>query len=194
MACCEEARIESKAPISLGRGSSRVRVKALGNWGWRASAKKSAEWIRSVSYGDSDRIIQSQLAAQLLAQHGKTLDYLLGCTGCAPAAVLPAREAGLNGKLRIVAFDLTREIAGLVRAGDIVAAADTKGVSQARVAIGSAVNYLEGRMQKVPHTILVKLGLVDASNLAAYPFDTSTAPEGFKPNLSYIPPSLRKSF
>lgn len=150
--------------------------------------------IVDVRYGDSDRIIQSQLAAQLLAQHGKTLDYLLGCTGCAPAAVLPAREAGLNGKLRIVAFDLTREIAGLVRIGDIVAAADTKGVSQARVAIGSAVNYLEGRMQKVPHTILVKLGLVDASNLASYPFDTSTAPEGFKPNLSYIPPNLRKSF
>jgi protein TorT len=150
--------------------------------------------IVDVRYGDSDRIIQSQLAAQLLAQHGKTLDYLLGCTGCAPAAVLPVREAGLSGKLRIVAYDLTREIAGLVRTGDIVAAVDTKGVSQARVAIGSAVNYLEGRIPKVPHTILVKLGLVDASNLAAYPFDTSTAPDGFKPNLSYIPPNLRKSF
>ena len=31
MTCCEDARIESKAPISLGRGSLLVRVKAFGN-------------------------------------------------------------------------------------------------------------------------------------------------------------------
>jgi len=49
MTCCEDARIESKAPISLGKGSLLVRVKALGNSGWRASAKKSAELMRSVS-------------------------------------------------------------------------------------------------------------------------------------------------
>ena len=143
--------------------------------------------IVDIRYGDSDRIVQSQLAAQLFAQHGRKLDYLLGCTGCAPAAVLPAREAGLNDRLRIVAYDLTREIVGLVRRGDIVAAVDTKGVSQARVAIGAAVDYLEGRIQRVPHTILIKLGLLDSSNLASYPLDTSTAPEGFRPILSYAP-------
>lgn len=148
--------------------------------------------IVDVQYGDSDRIIQSQLAAQILAKHGQRLDYLLGCTGCAPAAVLPAREAGLSGKLRIVAYDLTREIAGLVRTGAIAAAADTKGVSQARVAIGAAVNFLEGRFQRKPHTILIKIGLLDAGNLASYPFDTSTAPEEFKPELSYVPPGARR--
>ena len=42
--------MESKAPISLGRGSLLVRVKALGNAGWRASAKNSAELTRSVSW------------------------------------------------------------------------------------------------------------------------------------------------
>lgn len=143
--------------------------------------------IVDVQYGDSDRIVQSQLAAQMLAQHGKTLDYLLGCTGCAPAAVLPAREAGLAGKLKIVAFDLTREIVGLIRSGAIAAAADTKGVSQARVAINAAVNFLEGRTRALPHTILVKLGLLDSSNLASYKLDTSTAPEGFVPVRSYAP-------
>jgi hypothetical protein len=50
MTCCEDARIESKAPISLGKGSLPVRVKALGNSGWRASAKNSAELTRSVSW------------------------------------------------------------------------------------------------------------------------------------------------
>ncbi len=143
--------------------------------------------IVAIKYGDSDRVGQSQLAAQLLAQHGKKLDYILGCSGCAPAARLPLKEAGLNEKIRIVAYDLTREIADLIRNGDIFAAADTKGVSQARVAVDSAVNFLEGRTRELPHTILIKLGLVDRSNYAAYPFGTSTAPAGYMPVLSYTP-------
>lgn len=143
--------------------------------------------IVDIRYGDSDRIEQSQLAAQLLAQHGRTLDYILGCTGCAPAARLPIQEAGLSGKIRVVAYDLTGEIASLIRKKEIFAAADTKGVSQARVATHAAVNFLEGRTKTPPHTILVKLGLVDQRNFGTYKFDTSIAPEGYTPILSYDP-------
>lgn len=158
--------------------------------GTREAARKAPIKVNivDVRYGDSDRIVQSQLAAQIFEKHGKTLDYLLGCTGCAPAAVLPAREARLSNRLRIVAYDLTREIGSLVRMGAIAAAGDTKGVSQARVAIGTVVNFLEGRTAPLPHTILVKLGLLDRGNIAGYPFDTSTAPEGFTAILSYEPP------
>lgn len=157
--------------------------------GTREAARKAAIKVNIVDimYGDSDRIVQSQLAAQLLAEHGKNLDYILGCTGCAPAAILPVREAGLNGKVRIVAYDLTREIAGLIHTGEIFASADTKGVSQARLVINAAVNFLEGRSRELPHTILVKLGLVDQSSHATYRFDASIAPEGYVPLLSYSP-------
>jgi len=143
--------------------------------------------IVDIRYGDSDRIEQSQLAAQLLARHGSQLDYILGCTGCAPAARLPLQEAGLSGKIRVVAYDLTREIAGLIRDGQIYAAADTKGVSQARVVTNAAVNYLEGRSKSLPHTILIKLGLVDRQSIATYKLDTSIAPDGYVPILSYDP-------
>lgn len=143
--------------------------------------------IVDIKYGDSDRIVQSELAAQMFAAHGKTLDYVLGCTGCAPAALLPMHEAGLDGKIRVVAYDLTREIVGLISKGAIVAAADTKGVSQARVTINAAVDFLEGRTRELPHTILIKLGLIDRSNFADYKFDTSTAPDGYSPILSYSP-------
>lgn len=147
--------------------------------------------IVDIRYGDSDRIEQSLLAAQLLARHGSKLDYIIGCTGCAPAARLPIQEAGLSGKVRVVAYDLTREIAGLIRNKEISAAADTKGVSQARVATNAAVNFLEGRSKTLPHTILVKLGLVDQSSLASYKLDTSIAPEGYAPILSYDPSDKR---
>jgi hypothetical protein len=51
MTCCEDARIESKAPISFGSGSFLLlRVKALGNSRWRASAKNSGELMCSVSW------------------------------------------------------------------------------------------------------------------------------------------------
>ena len=99
--------------------------------------------ILGIRYGDSDRIIQSRLASELLARYGRKIDYILGCTGCAPAARLPVSEAKLKGKIRIVAYDLTGEIAGLIREGEISAAADTKGVSQARVVTDAAVNFLE---------------------------------------------------
>jgi protein TorT len=143
--------------------------------------------IIDIRYGDSDRIGQTQLAAQMLAMHGKKLDYILGCTGCAPAAILPLKQAGLDKKIKIVSYDLTREIADLIRKGKIVAAADTKGVSQARVAIDATVNFLEGRTKDPPHAILIKLGLADQGNYATYPFDTSTAPAGYRPILSYSP-------
>ena len=143
--------------------------------------------IVAVKYGDSDLIGQSQLAAQLLGQYGKKLDYILGCTGCAPAAVLPIKMAGLKGKVRIVAYDLTREIANFIHRGDIVAAVDTKGVSQARVAIDAVVNFLEGKNEALPHTILIKLGLLDKDNFAEYAFDSSIAPKGYEPVLSYHP-------
>lgn len=143
--------------------------------------------IVDTSYGDSDLIGQSQLASALLARHGKTLDYIIGCSGCAPAAVLPVKMAGLSGKIRIVAYDLTREVAEFVRRGEIVAAADTKGVSQARVAINAVVNFLEKRALDRPHTMLIKLGMLDRSNFAGYNFDVSIAPKGYEPVLSYQP-------
>lgn len=147
--------------------------------------------VLDIQYGDSDRIVQSQLAAQVLAVHGKKLDYLLGCTGCAPAAVLPVQEAGLKGSVRIVAYDLTREIATLIRSGAISAAVDTKGVSQARVVTNAAVNFLERRTPRMPHTLLIQLGMVDQAHLASYPFDASTAPAGYAPVLSVPAPRGR---
>lgn len=143
--------------------------------------------ILDIRYGDSDAAGQRRLAAELLAKHGARLDYILGCTGCAPAALEPLRQAGLSGKIRLVAYDLTGEIAQLIRKGEIDAAADTKGVSQTRVAINAAVNLLERRGKETPHTILVELGMVDRLNFATYPFGSSIAPEGYKTVLSYDP-------
>lgn len=143
--------------------------------------------ILDIRYGDSERGLQAQLARAILARHGARLDYLLGCTGCAPAALAPLQAAGLGDKIRVVAYDLTGEIAQLIRNREIYAAADTKGVSQARVALGSAVNLLEGRAKELPHTILIKLGMVDQQNWNSYPFETSIAPDGYKVMLSYDP-------
>ena len=143
--------------------------------------------ILDVRYGDSDLNGQGKLAAQLLAKNGSRLDYIIGCTGCAPAVVPQLRSVGLAGKVRLVAYDLTDVIAQMIRNKQIDAAVDTKGVSQARVVINAAVNLLEGRSKNLPHTILVDLGVVDFDSLPKYPFDTSIAPEGYRVVLSYKP-------
>lgn len=143
--------------------------------------------IIDIRYGDSDRVIQTRQATGMLLQHGKALDYVIGCTGCAPAVIAPLKKLGLNDKIRVVAYDLTGEIAQLIHSKEIVAAADTKGVSQARVALSAAVSTLEGHLKETPHTILIKLGRVDQQNYASYPFETSIAPDGYTPELSYRP-------
>lgn len=157
--------------------------------GTREAARKAGIKVNilAVKYGDSDLIGQSLLAEQILIEHGKRLDYILGCTDCAPAAILPVKAAGLQKKIRIVAYGLTREVIGNIRRGEIVAATDVKGVSQARLVINAAVNYLEGRIGERPHTILIKLGMVDQSNYADYDYDITTAPKGYTPILSYSP-------
>lgn len=143
--------------------------------------------ILDIRYGDSDFNGQAKLAAQLLAKNGARLDYIIACTGCAPAVYPQLRKAGLDGKVRLVAFDLTDVIAQMIRKKEIDAAVDTKGVSQARVVINAAVNLLENRSKDLPHTILINLGMVDYDNLAKYPFETSIAPDGYKAILSYDP-------
>lgn len=157
--------------------------------GTRAAARTAPIKVRiiDIRYGDSDLIGQSQLAEQLVIKHGKNIDYILGCTDCAPAAILPVKMAGLNNKIRIVAYGLTREMIPHIRKGEIFAATDVKAVSQARLAINAAVNFLEGRTKKLPHTILIKLDMVDKSNYATYDYSTTTAPQGYTPVLSYHP-------
>lgn len=141
--------------------------------------------ILDIQYGDSDLIGQSRLAEQMLYKYGKKLDYLLGCTGCAPAAILPLKQAGLSHQIRIVSYGLTRELIANIKRGEIFAATDVMAVSQARVAINAAVNFLEGRIKKRPHTILVKLGMVDHDNYASYDYSITTAPRNYQPVLSY---------
>jgi len=147
--------------------------------------------IVDLKYGDSDRQVQGQLAAQMLREHGGSLDYILGCTGCAPPASARVHEARLQAHIKVVAYDLTREIAWLIRKGQIAASVDTKAVSQARVVTNAVVNYLEGRNRNPPRTVLVKLGLVDKGNFANYKLDASIAPDDFVPVFSYAPPDVK---
>jgi protein TorT len=157
--------------------------------GTRVAAQKAPIKVNIVDilYGDSDLIGQSRLAEKLLTKHGKKLDYILGCTDCAPAAVLPVKLAGMNEKIRIVAYGLTREMIAHIRKGEIYAATDVKAVSQARVVINAAVDFLEGRIRNRPHTILIKLGMVDMKNVANYDYDISTASAVYKTTLHYAP-------
>ncbi len=161
--------------------------------GTREVARKASIKVNivDIKYGDSDLIGQSQLAEQLLMQHGNRLDYILGCTDCAPAAILPVKLAGLNGKIRIISYGLTRELIKYIRSGEISAATDVKAVSQARVTINAAVNFLEGRISRKPHTILIKLGMVDRTNFKDYDYDITTAPVMYKTRLSYTPKGIK---
>ncbi len=159
--------------------------------GTNAAIKKSPIKVNllDIKYGESGPVEQAQLAEELIRTFGDKIDYLLVCNVGAFAAILPVKEAGLAGKIKIVGNDLIRESAMAIGRGEIAAASDTRGVDIVRVALNTAVNFLEGRMnrEKIPHDIILKVLVVDQANFATYPFSGSLPPAEFKPTLHYKP-------
>ena len=142
-----------------------------------------------IQYGESGPIEQAHLTEGLIKRFGEKINYLIVCNVGAFAAVLPIKEAGLLGKIKIVGNDLVRESVMAITKGEIAAASDTRGVDIVRVAMNTVVNYLEGRIKKqdIPHDIILEVLVVDQSNFAQYPFSGSLPPDGFKPTLHYKP-------
>jgi len=159
--------------------------------GTMSAIKKSPIKVNvcDIKYGESGPVEQAHLTEELIKKHGDKINYLIVCNVGAFAAVLPVKEAGLLGKIKIVGNDLVSESVKAIAKGEIAAASDTRGVDIVRVAVNSVVNYLEGRIKKseMPHDIILEVLVVDQTNFAKYPFSGSLPPENFTPILHYKP-------
>ncbi|MBF0453016.1 MAG: TMAO reductase system periplasmic protein TorT [Candidatus Magnetomorum sp.] len=142
-----------------------------------------------IKYGESGPVEQASLTEELIKKFGSQMDYLIVCNVGAFAAVLPIKEAGLLGKIKIVGNDLVRDSVLAIQRGEISAASDTRGIDIVRVAFNTVINYLEGRLNAsdIPHDIILDVLVVDQSNFDHYPFSGSLPPENFKPTLHYKP-------
>jgi len=136
-----------------------------------------------VKWGDTGKEVQMALIEDLLSLYGDELDYIVGCAPAADAAVTALANWGLADKIKIVSVYVNPMVAGRIRAGEIAASPTEKGCYQYTIAMGMAVNYLEGRIkaEDIPDIIGPIIEVITPENYDEFPMESTLAPEGWDP-------------
>ncbi len=150
---------------------------ARGDAGFKAALKGTNIEILETSYGDTGKKIQGALIEAALERHPE-VNYIVGTTVTAEAAVGIVRRKRLKGKTDILAYYFGPGVYRGLKRGAIVAAPSDLPVIQARIALDQAVRILEGKpyLKHVGPVVAV----TDKESLDDFDLSTSLAPQGFK--------------
>ncbi len=142
----------------------------------------------AVKWGDTGKEVQMALIDDLLALYGKKLDYIVGCAPAAVAAVFAVRNFKLADKVKIVSTFVNPMLAPHIKSGKIVASPTEKGVYQYTMAVGMAVNYLEGRIkaEDIPDIMGPVVDNITTENYDEFPMQSTLQPEGWKPVFNLV--------
>lgn len=152
-----------------------------GDNGFRDGLKGSAITITATARGDTGRATQSKLVAAALDQH-KNLDYIIGTTVTANAAVDLIRGKKLKEKVKVLAYYYGPGVHRGIRRGNVVAAPTDLQAVQARMSVNLAVKALEG-ISFLKH-VAPKAIVIDRKNLKKFDTSTTLPPRGFRPIFS----------
>ncbi len=152
-----------------------------GDKGFREAIKGSPLEIVASARGDTGQATQARLVETALAQN-KDLDYVVGTTVTANAAVKLLRRKGLQKKVKVLAYYYGPGVHRGIRRGNIVAAPTDLQALQARMSVDLAVRALEGEpyLKHVGPKVIV----VDRQREKAFDASTSLPPRGFRPIFS----------
>ena len=150
---------------------------ARGDQGFKAALKGTNIEILETSYGDTGKKVQGELIEAALVRHPE-VNYIVGTTVTAEAAVGIVRRKRLKGKTDILAYYFGPGVYRGLKRGAIVAAPSDLPVIQARIALDQAVRILEGKpyLKHVGPVVAV----TDKESLDDFDLSTSLAPQGFK--------------
>ena len=152
-----------------------------GDKGFRAGLKGSPIEIVASAKGDTGRSTQGKLVADALAEH-KNLDYIVGTTVTADAAVQILRQKGLGKDVKVLAYYYGPGVHRGIRRGNVVAAPTDLQSLQARMSVDLLVRALEGK-KHFKH-IAPKVFVVDRKSIKKFDASTSLPPKGFRPIFS----------
>jgi protein TorT len=152
-----------------------------GDKGFRDGIKGSSIKIVATAKGDTGRATQSKLVAAALEQH-KDLNYVIGTTVTANAAVDLIRGKNLKDKIKVLAYYYGPGVHRGIRRGSIVAAPTDLQSVQARMSVNLAVKAMEG-LPFFKH-IGPKVIVVDRKSVGKFDTSTSLPPRGFRPIFS----------
>ena len=115
-----------------------------GDKGFREAIKNSHIKIIDSAWGDTGKSEQGKLVKASLDKHSN-LDYIIGTTVSADAAVELLRRRKLNKKIKVLAYYYGPGVDRGIRRGNVIAAPTDFQAIQARIAMDLAVRALEGR-------------------------------------------------
>ena len=143
----------------------------------------------AVKWGDTGKEIQLALIEDVLTTFGDKLNYIGGDAVPAGTAVLPIKQRGLQDQIKIVSGDISVYVTPYLKTGEIAAAISTQGADQYRVAVGLAVELLNGekKMKDYPDAIGALVQKVMPENFDEFRLDAAIAPKGWRPVFNITP-------
>jgi len=155
---------------------------AAGDQGFREAVAGDLIKILHTEYGDTGIAVQGKLIESVLARDTAGLDFIVGTTVTAEAAVKALRRRDLKDNVKVLSYYYSPGVHRGIRRGDIVAAPTDCQVLQARIAVDVIVRILEKR-DYYKH-VAPRVQVVDGSNIRTWDSSTTLAPRGFRPIFS----------
>ena len=153
--------------------------------------------IVSVKWGDTGKEIQLKLIEDVLEAQmsgGEVdLDYIVGATVAAEAAVTAVRDRGLQDDVKVVSYYYSIGVHQYLSRGDIVMAPTDQVVLQSRISVEQAVRLLEGKPSftggrpefnntgRIVEHVQPVAGRVTPENVKDFDTSTTLAPKGWTP-------------
>lgn len=137
----------------------------------------------AVKWGEMAKEIQIKMIEDVLMTFGGKLDYIAGDALAAGVAIIPIREKGYRGKIKIVSVDLSDYVIPWIKTGDILAGISSQGIYQSRLAMNLLVEVLneDKSVDEFPDVIGANVQTLTIDNYDEFPMDAILAPKGFSP-------------
>jgi protein TorT len=151
--------------------------------GCKKAVEGSSVKIVATKWGDTGKETQLKLVEEVIQAQttgGKTdLDYIVGNSVTAEAAVLPVRDRKLSGQIGIIGTYYTIGNHIDLKRGAIIGGPTDQPVTQGRIAVDQAVRILE----KKPYMRHVgpALSMISKETLSKFDEGATLAPTGWKP-------------
>jgi protein TorT len=156
---------------------------AAGDKGFRTALKNTHIEIIASLKGDTGIKAQSNLIESVLDDLGDNvsdkLDYIVGTTVSAEAAVSILRKRGLSKQIKVLSYYYGPGVHKGVKRGNILAAPTDSQAIQARIAVDTMVRILDGQPFFKHAAPIVKV--IDRINQRTWDSTTTLAPRGFRP-------------
>jgi protein TorT len=136
--------------------------------------------ILTEKYGDAGKSVQLKLVEDVLQAYDN-IDLLYGCNPMAEVAINVLKEAGQEGKTKIMASYETPDLLPAIRKGDVIGMISEQNVAIARICVDLAIRALEKKPTGFSSNLQPLAKAITKDNIQTIPLDWAFAPDDYQP-------------